>query len=307
MPALFRLVRFPNLLVVALTQYLLHQWVIAVPVQQSGLSRHLSDFHLWALIAATVMVAAGGYLINDIFDQAIDRYNQDHSRLAYSGVREKTAAWLFFFSISSSFLLSLWLALQLNELSWLWLFPAAAGALYLYSQFVKPSPFAGNLLVAILCAGVAALVLLAERQSLAALQQRAPLLWSKAMTTSAIFMAYAFLVTLAREIVKDLEDMRGDARFQRKTLPIVLGVGPAKRLVILLLALLSILLALPSLQGWAAFSGYGLRAYTFLLLGITFVCGWMLLRATSEEEYFYVSSMLKGLIAAGLGFLYLTD
>ncbi len=110
-------------------------------------------------------------------------------------------------------------------------------------------------------------------------------------------------------LVKSLKTSKicGAARFQRKTLPIVLGVGPAKRLVILLLALLSILLALPSLQGWAAFSGYGLRAYTFLLLGITFVCGWMLLRATSEEEYFYVSSMLKGLIAAGLGFLYLTD
>jgi 4-hydroxybenzoate polyprenyltransferase len=99
--------------------------------------------------------------------------------------------------------------------------------------------------------------------------------------------------------------MRGDARFQRRTLPIVLGVGPAKRLVFLLLALLMLLLVLPAWQHWVAFSAYSIKAYALLLLGITLICSWVLFRANNEEDYFYLSNMLKGLIAAGLGFLYL--
>ena len=97
-----------------------------------------------------------------------------------------------------------------------------------YAVRLKCTPFWGNFFVALFCAGVAGILLFAERSPYQTFSIEAP---GPAKETTWIFIAYlgfAFLSTLFREIIKDIEDKEGDQKAGCRTLPIVLGTGPAK-------------------------------------------------------------------------------
>lgn len=305
MVALFRLVRLPNLLVVALTQYGLYTRILSPLLVKAGLVPVLNTSSLVAIMTATCMVAAAGYIINDIHDQPIDAYNEDEAHLVGSGISERTAAWLFFSATIGGFLLSLYLGIRLNALHWLWLFPTAAAFLGVYSYWIKPLPLAGNLLVSTLCAGVAGLILLAERQNLHELALHQPLLSQSVWRISGLFMAYAFWATLVREVVKDFEDMPGDAYCNRRTAPIAWGVQETKIVTTGVILSLLALLVWPLLAPWIEFSGKLVFYYHLLLLALFIQVLVQLWKANSIPAYHQLSQLIKGLMAAGIGLLYM--
>ena len=74
--ALLRLVRFPNLVIVALTQYLLYYGLLLPAFRQYSLEPALDGEHFSLLVAVTLLISAGGYVINDIVDFRIDLINR---------------------------------------------------------------------------------------------------------------------------------------------------------------------------------------------------------------------------------------
>jgi len=193
------------------------------------------DFVL--LVAATVLITAGGYVINDYFDIKTDLINKGKVIVGTKIPRRQAMMWHNLFNIagvSAGFYIS-W------KEGYIWLgalFLVVSGLLYFYSASYKRQFLIGNIIVAILTAMVPLLVVFYEWPPL-----------YKYYTINAItlpkinlifywvggFALFAFLTTLTREIIKDIEDFEGDVAYGRNTVPVVIGVLSSKVLSVSLI------------------------------------------------------------------------
>ncbi len=304
MLSFFKLVRLPNLLVVAALQWLFYRLLNGLFVA-SGIPLSLSGQEQWALIIATVSVTLAGYVYNDMADTAIDRYNEDEHHLAGAGISMGLAGWLAFLFVLLGFLLSLGLAFSQGKKYLLWLFPLSAGLLLLYSRYIKPYPLSGNLLVAFLCAAVGGLVLLAESAGIARLSVLDHAGWQQLWRISGLFMAYAFWITLAREVIKDAEDRQGDARFGRRTLVIAFGLEAAKWFVLGCNMLVVLLVLWPLGMRWIPFTDLPASIFSWLISILLLFGSVALYGAKQRADFRWLSHLYKLLMLLGLGWFWL--
>lgn len=300
MQALLSLIRFPNLVIVALTQYLLYYRVLLPPLKELGIERTLDDHAFSVFVLITVLITAGGYIINDLLDHSIDVVNKPQKTIIEREIDASTAYWLYFSLNLLGYILALYLAFIVEYLPWLFLYPAAVTGLYLYSHTLKKRPLWGNLLVAFYCAAVAAVLLLAEREGFQLLFDQSP---AAARRISALFLWYvtfAFLATLYRELIKDLEDEPGDRGQGLRTAPIAWGQERARTvtLVIGLLLLLFIVL-------WSAgfLADFRMAFWLVLGAGVTFPLLYTLFRlrrADSAPQFHHLSQVTKWIMLAGI-------
>ncbi|MBK7870464.1 MAG: geranylgeranylglycerol-phosphate geranylgeranyltransferase [Saprospiraceae bacterium] len=276
--SLLRLIRLPNLLIVALTQYLLYYKIILSALQKNNIIPAL-EYHEFALLVfITILITAGGYIINDIVDLRIDRINKPNRVIIGKYIAHQTAYWLYFCINIFGFILSMFLAYAANRTTLLFLFPGAVAGLLLYSVKLKKQPLWGNLLVSFYCAGVAAIVWIAEQPTIEKLPSFQANIIIKILSFYAVF---AFFSTLFREIVKDLEDAHGDAQEQARTIPVAWGEHTAK-----IIATISALFLLLSL----IYAAFALRANLnfwglifIILVGILIVTSLLLLFKAKEK------------------------
>lgn len=232
--ALIKLIRLPNLVIVALTQYLLNYRII-----QPGLARYHIDplldvNHFLTFMLVTVLITAGGYIINDITDFKADLINRPDRVIIHKKVSIQTAFWLYFVVNLVGFILALFLAYYVEQVMLANLYPLAAMGLYAYSLKLKKTPLWGNLLVGAYCAGVAGFIWFAERGPFAQLSEIDPALASQISIYLLFYLFFAFWTTLFREMVKDLEDWEGDQRTDCRTLPLIWGIPKTKRLALVI-------------------------------------------------------------------------
>ncbi len=211
-----RLVRAKNLLIIAFTQYLVY-WSLLTPY---GIPVALSPIQFFLLVLSTVLIAAGGYVINDYMDVRTDEINYGKVIVGPVIRRRAAIAWhlgLTFVGVALGMYL-VWI-LQIWYLSVFHLFPA--WFLWLYSATLKRQFLIGNLLVSAFAGGVVLTV--GMHQILPALDG------SYINTQRTLFMIicgyalFVFLMNLIREVVKDLEDVPGDSAQGFKTMPIQIG------------------------------------------------------------------------------------
>ncbi|MEM9261321.1 MAG: UbiA family prenyltransferase, partial [Bacteroidota bacterium] len=206
---IMRLVRLPNLLVVALTQSLVLYPNIQPALTAEGLTGVLSSWKFIELCVVTLLITTSGYLINDLQDGKTDEINRPGTNpVAVLG--RDTVVWFYAVTLFGGYLISQLLAFRLDEKQLLWIYPVAIGILSIYSIGMKKVPILGNFLVAAYCAGVPGILVLAERKAIGQLLQLNPELGMNTLRICLLFMAFAFVATLLRELVKDLEDLRGD-------------------------------------------------------------------------------------------------
>lgn len=304
MLSFFKLIRLPNLLVVATLQWLFFR-LLQKSFVTVNIATALSIYEQWALIIATVSVTLAGYVYNDMADAAIDRHNGDGHHLAGLGISKRLAAWLAFLFVLLGFLLSLSLALSQGKKYLLWLFPLSAGLLLVYSRYIKPYPLSGNLLVAFLCAAVGGLVLLAESSGISSLYTQDYGGWQQLWRISGLFLAYALGITLAREVVKDVEDREGDARFGRRTLVIAYGLHVAKKFVLFCNVLVVFLLLLPLALQWVPFANLQAGMLSCVITVLLLLATRALLRAKEATDFRWLSHLYKLLMLLGLVWFWL--
>lgn len=210
-----RLIRVQNLLIVVLTQFLARLFLVGSGLDSSGLSspgpefspastlRLLIDPALWLLSLSTVCIAAAGYIINDYFDIKIDLVNKPQRVIIGRYLKRRLAMGVH----QALNVLGCLIGLYLSK--WVFLVDVlSVTLLWFYSAQFKRQPLVGNLVVSLLTA--LALVVLAVYYR----QHTGMLL---------IYALFSFGISLIREIIKDMQDVRGDARFGCRTLPIVWG------------------------------------------------------------------------------------
>ena len=216
-----QLIRFKNLVILALVQALF-SWVITAKLGQS-----IYWLDLLLLIQATVLLAAAGNVINDFFDVVADTINKPSKVLVGTVYAKKTVLHIYtvlnFFGIASGVLLAY---LQDKVLYALW-FVIVAVLLFMYSKFFKKIALLGNLMVSFLIALSVWLLVVFPPFHTAVLEKFTIYLIG-------VYGVFAFSINLLREIVKDMEDMKGDYSQNVKSLPILIGIEKTQTVVFML-------------------------------------------------------------------------
>ena len=294
-----KLIRFPNLIIVVLTQYLL-QYLILVPAFESvGISPLLDHFHFSILVLSTVLIAAGGYIINDLEDYEIDLLNK-REKVIINQYISADNAWKMYWGVSIfGFLISFYLAFYVSNLPLIFIYPIAIFLLYFYSKTLKKSVLWGNMIVSIFCAFVAGIVIFAERENVWEMNE----LGAEVSNIFIFYLLFAFFSTMFREIIKDIEDEDGDRRNGCQTLPIVFGKTKAKWVGIffgnVLLCILGYWLFLKKENGFDL-------GFFYILIGIIFPLLFSIIKlflAKTKKEFHLLSQISKYIMLSGILYL----
>ncbi len=211
-----------NLCIVALTQVLIYYIVILPSLDYAEVDALLSPLLFGLLVLDTVLIAASGYVINDIIDEESDRLN---NKLKDGYTANKAKFW-YGFLVIVSLLITFYVAYKIDNLPLFILHPIAVILLFLYSYSFKKTFLLGNIIVALFCAFVPGILWFAEREAYQAYLQSDVF---DLLTKSLIgFMIFGFLATMYRELVKDIEDIKGDSQVAYRTLPVLWGKERAK-------------------------------------------------------------------------------
>ena len=240
-----KLIRPLNLFLIILTQLLF--WFAIVLPNKIGyfLSPQLESWQFALLVLSTVTIAAGGYVINDYEDLPIDLENRADHVIVSKYISEGKVFSYYVLLTATGLVSALVLCFSIGRLSLFAIHFIIVGLLWFYAHAYKKMFLVGNILVSIATAMVIAIICFYEIIPSEIINQKDR---SSAFFISRfglIYSGFAFFVTLIREIVKDIEDRKGDAMFDVRSLPIKLGLEPSKAVVFVLLGvLLSALLAL---------------------------------------------------------------
>jgi 4-hydroxybenzoate polyprenyltransferase len=291
--AFFKLVRWPNLLFIALTQFLFY-YCIYLPVyhQAPDLPRLL-----W-LILASVCIAAAGYIINDYFDLNIDQINKPEKNVVDRVIHRRSAI-LWHFLLSFLGIIATVVAVGLSKWYLILANVIVVALLWFYSTSFKRQLLIGNFVISLLTSWSVLIIFFAFTETSNAFRthdEHAVKLFRSAF----LYAGFAFVMSLIREAIKDMEDMEGDARYGCTTLPIYAGLRTARIytavwLVVIISAL--IVLQLYVLQfGWWEIVCYS----TFLVILPLIYILYKIFRATNKKQFSVLSALLKFVMFTGI-------
>ena len=258
----------------------------------------LTDFVL--LVLATLFLTAGGYVINDYFDVKTDLINKGKVIVGTRIPRQLAMMWHNIFNIagvSIGFYIS-WKA------GYIWLgtmFLVVSGLLYFYSASYKRQFLIGNVVVATLVAMVPMLVVIYEWPALYryyTLNATTLPEFNFIFYWVGGFAVFAFLTTLAREIIKDIEDFEGDLAFGRNTVPVVIGILPAKIVSISLVIITIVLLYLT----WYLFLN-DIITLIYLSVAIILPLAYVIFKvviSNNRKQLHNASSIMKAVMLTGI-------
>lgn len=306
------LIRFQNLLIVALTMILM-RYAILRPILNAFRVEMVFDpgllvpmtlqtkwYDFFILVLSTVFITAGGYVINDYFDIRTDLINRGSVIVGNTISRRKAMMYHNIFNIlgvAGGFYVS-W------RIGFIWmgvLFLLVSGLLYFYSVSYKRQFLIGNIVIAFLTALVPFLVVLFDAPSVYRYYQATTASFpgvSLLFFWVGGFSLFAFLTTLIREIVKDIEDYEGDSTYGRNTLPIVAGITTSKIVVNVLTAITICALLLV----WYSYLGDMITLiYIVLLVVLPLIfAGIKTWKSSSRKGLHKASTVLKIVMLAGI-------
>lgn len=299
MVAYLRLFRWPNLLMVATIQYLFRYAIIQPLLQSQGLELALTHGEFFLIVLATMLITAAGYAINDYFDLRTDRINKPQRIILGRKISRRSA--IFYHSLFNviAVLLGAYMAIRVQYWPLLFVFLIVPTLLWLYSIRYKRKFLMGNIIVAILAGFVVAIVWVFESHALAAEGIR-DVDFMNISYFSRVYALFAFLTTLLREIVKDIEDIKGDAKTGCKTIPVVAGVHSTKKLLIFLTVTIIILVGW--FQIFILLRDFDLLfAYLLLAVQIPFIIMInKIMTAKEKADYRNISLFSKMVMMAGV-------
>lgn len=239
--SIFSLVRFPNLLIIAFTQYAMRYLLMEPLLPSDSFELQFGDFQFALLVFSTMLIAAAGYIINDYFDARADLINKPARVVVGVTISRKVAMNLHMLLNILGVGIGIYLAFYVGLPSLSLVFVLSTGLLWFYSTNYKKQFLVGNLIVAFLTGLVPLMVVLFEipllNKQYGEVMIRHDADFSYLFAWVSAFSFFAFITTLIREIIKDAEDLEGDHAYGMKTVPIVLGTFWTRIVLVLLISL----------------------------------------------------------------------
>lgn len=290
--AFFRLVRWPNLVFIILTQLLFYFCIYLPLYHQPDTKRIL------LLVVASVFIAAAGYIINDYFDVNIDRVNKPQGNVLDSVIHRR---WAIIWHLALSGAGALLTLVAVGTAYW-YVVLANLGCvllLWFYSTSFKRQLLIGNVVVSLLTAWTILMLFFAfsnPANAVGSANETSVRFFRRAI----LYASFAFLISLIREAIKDMEDLEGDARYGCRTLPVVAGIRSTKIYTgiwaAVLMATLVILQVYVLQFGWWPSALYAVALVILPLLTILR----KLQKASAKADYADLSRRTKWIMLAGI-------
>jgi 4-hydroxybenzoate polyprenyltransferase len=293
-----KLIRWPNLVFIALTQVLFFYCVVKPAFNVAGKLPNLQSPYLWYLILSSVLIAAAGYIINDYFDLNIDRINKPDKLVVEAVIKRRwTIVWHMALSIVGV-LIGIYIDWK-TDVRFLGLANLSCVVLlFVYSISLKKKLLAGNILISLLTAWTVLVITWCELNHLARIQPGFDA--ERIIKLSFVYSGFAFIISLIREVVKDMEDIEGDRRYGCKTMPIMWGLNVSKTFtavwLVVLIAAVAIIQVYVLRLGW-----WWSCLYSVVL--IILPLGWILkelFKTQSPEGFHKLSSLIKLVMLTGI-------
>jgi 4-hydroxybenzoate polyprenyltransferase len=259
----------------------------------------LSDFQYALLILATVLIAAAGYIINDIMDQETDSENKPFNMVIGKGISEAMGYNLYFVLNVTGVGIGFYLSNTIQKPTFAGIFIIIVTLLYLYATTFKKMLLVGNFIVAFLL-GFSILII--------GIYDLLPLTFENNQKEMGIYFSllldyalFAFVINLIREIVKDMEDVNGDYNQGMNTLPIAIGVRRTVKIVFGL-GIIATLILLWYINIYLMNN----NLYYSSIYALLFVVGPMIFfvvkiwNAKAKKDFSLLSSVLKWVIFFGI-------
>lgn len=266
--AFFKLVRWTNLLMIALMMLLVYYCLMS-PLFTSGIAAVMPPAPSFLLLVLSlVFIVAGGYVINDIFDVDIDKINKPERQLVTTVFSEKEARIFYNVLTLIGLLAALASSIMIAKTKFFTLFAILlllVGVLYSYSSTYKKKLVVGNLIVSLLVAfsvflpWLFEMIYLSNNVLVLSLSKN---IMMEILPYVMIYTAFAFLTNFIREILKDAEDLKGDSVTHCRTIPIVYGTKKMNVILLVLAILVYVLLLYFMIDLW--------KMKSYITLGIIF-------------------------------------
>ncbi|HLF51645.1 MAG TPA: geranylgeranylglycerol-phosphate geranylgeranyltransferase [Flavobacterium sp.] len=278
--SLFSVVRGYNIPIIVLAQYLSAIFILAP--EKRALSV-LLDFNLFIIVLASSLTIASGYIINNFYDSKKDLINRPNKSMLDRLVSQKT-------KLNVYFTLNFIVAFLAFFVSWraVLYFSVYIFLIWFYSHKVKKYPIIGNLMAAFM----------------AVLPFFAILLYYKNLYE--VIFAHAtflYLLLLIREMIKDLENIRGDLANDYKTIPIIYGEAVSKKII----TALTIFTVVPVYVLIEIYNVGYMDIYFYICLIILIFFLLYLWKSETKGQFLLLHNVLKFLIVAGVFCIVLID
>jgi 4-hydroxybenzoate polyprenyltransferase len=274
----------------------------------NGFNLQLSNLNFTLLVLATILIAAGGYAINDYFDTKTDRVNKPDRVVIDRKVSRQFAINLHTILTILGVLAGGYISFHIKIPALSFLFILSAGLLWFYSTNYKRQFLIGNLIVSMMIGTVPMIVVLFEipllNREYGQLMINAGANFNYIFYWVAGFSFFAFYTNLIREIIKDTEDFEGDSAYGMNTFPIQLGIPVTKLVVISLIVLLMGALSFVIFK-FILFSGEGFdylssAYFTFaIFIPLLFIIFQIAIGKT-KRDYHIASQIMKVVMLAGV-------
>jgi 4-hydroxybenzoate polyprenyltransferase len=297
--AFFRLVRWPNLVFIILTQFLF-EYCIYQRIYGASWNNPVETRQFIFLVLASVLIAAAGYIINDYFDLNIDQINKPDKVVVNKLISRR---WVIFWHMILS-LLGLFFTVSALPIAEYWYLVlgnlASIILLWFYSTNFKKQLLIGNVLISLLTAWVIGIIFFSKYLLKIHTLLEVDTNQIRFFRLTILYASFAFIISLIREVIKDMEDMDGDRKYGCRTMPILWGMNASKVFVaVWIVVLVSVLLIL---QFYVLPFGWWLSALYCLLL-IIFPLVWILFKlfkAQSAEDFHRLSTVIKLVMFTGI-------
>ncbi|MBK9328670.1 MAG: geranylgeranylglycerol-phosphate geranylgeranyltransferase [Sphingobacteriales bacterium] len=296
-----KLIRPLNLMMIVLTMYLFRICIVAAtPYKFFYIEPVLSGTEFLLLVLTTIFIAAGGYVVNDIFDSDIDAVNRSHKVIVGESVSEDAAYKFYTILCGLGIACTLVLALLTKNYRLSSIPVVIMVLLNFYAHTFKKQLIVGNLIIALCTSFTVFIIALFESTDNPDMTANERYVHSGIAIAATVYGLFAFLTTFLREIVKDIEDQAGDEQYGCKSIPIVFGHTGAKISAFVISILLLVLLAsfvwfFPGLEKKNI-------AYfvLFLLIIPVFLINFLIFRAKYVRNYHLISNLIKVFMVIGI-------
>ena len=251
------------------------------------------------LVLATVLIAAAGYVINDILDQETDYDNDKGNVIVGKLITEKVAYNLYFVLNITGVGIGYYLANVIHKPTFAGAFIIISATLYMYATSLKQMLLIGNIVVALILSF--SVIIIGLFDLLPATYEGNQTEMGVLFSILIDYAIFAFIINLIREIVKDMEDVEGDYNNGMSTLPIAIGLGKTSKIVGVLGIIATLILL------WYINSNLMLsKLYYAVIYGLLFVVAPMIFfvvkvwNAKTKEEFRFLSTILKWIIFFGI-------
>ena len=300
--AFFKLIRWPNLFFIALTQILFYFCVFAS--LNNSPSHPFQNKLFFLLVASSILIAAAGYIINDYFDMQIDAVNKPGKVIVDKLIKRRWAILLHGLFSFAGIVLSAYVSFYTGKWIILFVNTACVFMLWFYSTYFKKRLLAGNVIISTLTAWVIIVVYFFAGAEIIDIEgwkdASYPFDIRKLFKFTMLYAGFAFIISLIREVVKDLEDMEGDLKYNCKTMPIVWGITSSKVFTAVWLVVSIAALAIVQLYAWQ--SGWWMSAVyciVLIILPLLYILQ-LLYRAKTQKNYHRISTLIKLVMLSGI-------